>query len=409
MNINIKNIWRRAKLKKRAVFFNIVFWPTLFVFYHFQSDQQTLESTQPVNTATKIKAHQSSLIDLPNITAVENPLTKSTEMPARVFTPWQYDFPCYADTNNKNKKGKNLKGLIFVKSRKCASTTLAGISLRIAYKHSTEKGKHCALTYHHMRARETKVSQREKDKAFLWTFVRDPTSQFLSQFFHFQVSRRHVKPTYSKFFKYVKNEYEDKYRYPQLSVINHKLTGMGKLKKKPAKIVQNILNEYDFIGLVERLDESLVILRLLLGLGAGDILYLSSKTHGNYDDGLFRNRCVLIQPTNTTPETDKYLASYEWKNKNNAVTMMHEAVNRSIDLTIQSIGQSKFEKALSEHRYLQSLVQKICSPTAIYPCSADGVFQPKLSETNCYESDFGCGYPCIDELYDNITKKGITY
>ena len=119
---------------------------------------------------------------------------------------------------------------------------------------------------------------------------------------------------------------------------------------------------------------------------------------------MFRHHCVYIQPSVTTPEIDEYLSSEDWKNKTYIVNLLHEAANQSLDLTIKAIGQSKFDKALSEHRYLQSLVQKTCASTAIYPCSDDGVFQEELSSKNCYESDFGCGYPCIDQLYDNITR-----
>ena len=88
-----------------------------------------------------------------------------------------------------------------------------------------------------------------------------------------------MKPTLNKIIKYSENEYSDKYRYPQISIINHKLSSLDEIKSSLIKIVHDILNEYDFIRLVEQLDESLVILRLLLRLNTGDVLYLSSKTH----------------------------------------------------------------------------------------------------------------------------------
>ena len=140
-----------------------------------------------------------------------------------------------------------------------------------------------------------------------------------------------------------------------------------------------------------------------------DFILKITDSKSSYDDGLFHHHCVFIKPQITAPETDEYLSSDEWGERNKILFMMHEAVNKSIDLTIQKIGQDKFDKALSEHRYLQSLVQRRCAPTAIYPCSDEGVFQEKLSNANCYESDFGCGYPCIDELYNNITKRNMTY
>lgn len=332
------------------------------------------------------------------------------DVPTKVFKKWEYDFPCYVEHSKTSDKakGKDLRGLVFIKSAKCASTTLSGISLRIAHRHTTEKGSVCATTSHHMAAHKKKVVERLKEKTFLWTFVRKPTSQFLSHFFHAMVSRREVDPTFENLMNYANSQFT-KSNYPQINVINYKKNSIDEINNNPREIVQEILNEYDFVGLVERLDESLVALRLLLGLDAGDILYLSSKTHGNYDDGLYKHKCVYIQPKVTTPEIDEYLSSEDWENKNYIINLMHEAVNQSLDLTIKAIGQSKFDKALSEHRSLQSLVQKTCASTAIYPCSDVGVFQEELSSKNCYESDFGCGYPCIDELYDNITKKNIQY
>ena len=94
------------------------------------------------------------------------------------------------------------------------------------------------------------------------------------------------------------------------------------------KIVQNMLREYDFIGLVERLDESLVLLRLLLGLNAGDILYISAKQSGGYDAGGYKGTCYKIAPSFTTPEMKDYLNGDEWYKRNEIMLWMHKAVNR---------------------------------------------------------------------------------
>ena len=115
------------------------------------------------------------------------------------------------------------------------------------------------------------------------------------------VSRREVDPTYENFMEFVRTQFTRK-KYPQICTVNYKTIKVDKINSKPEQIVQAILNEYNFVGLVERLDESLVVLRLLLGLDAGefqlkdmqvknvclnryilttgDILYLSSKRHG---------------------------------------------------------------------------------------------------------------------------------
>jgi len=238
--------------------------------------------------------------------------------------------------------------------------------------------------------------------------VRDPTSQFLSQFFHFEVSRKGVKPSYNSFVKFANYEFSKYDRFPQLSVISPYQLNISEIQNNGTKVVESILNVYDFIGVTERLDESLVALRLLLGLDAGDILYLSSKVNGGYDGGGKGKKCFFIQPSITSPAVKEYLSSEDWKEKTKVISMSHKTVNEILDRTIQTvIGQSKFDEALSEHKYLQSLVHNVCAPTAKFPCSKDGVLQEDLSRKNCYDGDMGCGYPCIDDLYENITVRNI--
>ena len=52
---------------------------------------------------------------------------------------------------------------------------------------------------------------------------------------------------------------------------------------------------------------------------------------------MYNNTCTYIQPSVTRPEIDKYLSGNNWKKKNYITNVMHEAVNKSIDLIIQAI------------------------------------------------------------------------
>ena len=100
----------------------------------------------------------------------------------------------------------------------------------------------------------------------------------------------------------------------------------------------------------------------------------------------------------------QYISSKEWKDKITLPKKLHEVVNKSLDLTIVNIGKEKFNKALKEHKYLMSLVDKHCAPKAIFPCSKDGVHQYNISKKNCYAYDSGCGFRCIDQLYKQVSK-----
>jgi hypothetical protein len=51
---------------------------------------------------------------------------------------------------------------------------------------------------------------------------------------------------------------------------------------QPEVRVQDVIMDFDFIGVTERMDESLVALQLLLGLRMGDMLSSSSKVAGTF-------------------------------------------------------------------------------------------------------------------------------
>eukprot|EP00588_Corethron_pennatum_P006480 CAMPEP_0194289302 /NCGR_PEP_ID=MMETSP0169-20130528/38792_1 /TAXON_ID=218684 /ORGANISM="Corethron pennatum, Strain L29A3" /LENGTH=237 /DNA_ID=CAMNT_0039036541 /DNA_START=616 /DNA_END=1329 /DNA_ORIENTATION=- len=171
------------------------------------------------------------------------------------------------------------------------------------------------------------------------------------------------------------------------------------------EIVAEILDDYNFIGTAERLDESLVLLRLLLDLDAGDIIYLSSKTNGGYDDGRSNEGCVLIPKPNISEPTKQLFSSEAYIKFQYGDHILYEAVNRSIDETIESVGFERFRKALDEHKHLMALANEECLPSAVFPCSENGVRQTKMAAVNCYWDDSGCGYPCLDKISKKWEKE----
>jgi len=206
-------------------------------------------------------------------------------------------------------------------------------------------------------------------------------------------------PTLSDFKKYVDHSYRKQLDFIQIKNYNENMNR--------TVMFQEILNNYDFLGIVERFDESLVALRLLLGLDAGDILYVSAKKSGGYHHQY--GRCFKIPKSKTnywnTAKKEKYFTSYNWTNKITPLNEFYDAVNKSLDLTIQRIGRDKFGKALKEHLDLISLADKVCSSKAIFPCTDDGIDQLNTSMNDCFYKDHGCGYKCLDELYDNYASK----
>jgi hypothetical protein len=146
----------------------------------------------------------------------------------------------------------------------------------------------------------------------------------------------------------------------------------------------------------ERFDESLVVLQLLLDVPLGDMLYLNAKSNGGYDGGRSKLGCTYIVPSNDLPSSiQEYVQSDEWKDMMKWDNLLYEAVNQSLDATIEWLGRSEFEKQLQRFQHAQTITSERCRDTAIFPCSDTGDSR-KSWETNCLFVDAGCGYPCID-------------
>ena len=164
--------------------------------------------------------------------------------------------------------------------------------------------------------------------------------------------------------------------------------------------VQRIMQEYDFLVLVERIDESLVAMQLLLGLPLSDTLFTSAKVGGGYAHTPKRgdHHCTPIQKAFQSPAVKDYLSSDVWYAHNYGDYALHAAANRSLDLTIERLGKERFAVALQKFRDAEALVMERCDSETFFPCSVDGVEQLELSKSSCYRVDEGCGYPCIDNL-----------
>ena len=154
------------------------------------------------------------------------------------------------------------------------------------------------------------------------------------------------------------------------------------------------MKHYDFVGLAERFDESVVVLSMLLGVPLRDVLYLNSKRSGGYD-GL----CYKIQRANVTEVTERYLNSPEWKDYIAPELALYEAADASLDLTIDALGRERVQEQLNLFQKVLAAVEETCGPVTQYPCTKDGVPVPE-NETDCLVGDMGCGLDCIDLVAD---------
>jgi hypothetical protein len=168
--------------------------------------------------------------------------------------------------------------------------------------------------------------------------------------------------------------------------------------KNPKQVelhVRRVIEQYDFMVVVERMDESLVVLQMLLGVNAGDMLTLDSKVQGSYYYTTSRG-CIPLVKAHVSPRVKEYLLSDVWQAQNYGDYLLHAAASASLDKTIETLGRDRVEQGLTEFRRLKKMANDMCASKAFFACSAEGVAQKE--KMNCYSGDHGCGYPCIDEM-----------
>jgi hypothetical protein len=174
-----------------------------------------------------------------------------------------------------------------------------------------------------------------------------------------------------------------------------------------SEVVQTIIDEFDFIGITERMDESLVVLKMLLDLELGDILYMSAKTQGSFTSagGPSGPRCIYIVPSFLTPGMKKFFESDYWKRYIAADVALYKAAQASLDKTIEKLGRQEFEDNLSEFRIAKEKAQIRCEDRTIYRCNPAGEYIGMNS--TCLMWDVGCGYECLDEFGLELRKRTI--
>lgn len=234
---------------------------------------------------------------------------------------------------------------------------------------------------------------------FVWTVLRIPSTRALSHYFFENISRKGTVVTPDGTIQYL-----DRSKNFQLDYIA-KMSGSGKVRHSlkstslttaldVVEIIQrDILDTYGFIALTERMDESLVLLKMILGVPLQDVIVLSSKVRGGLDDGRFENKCVRIVEWYTTPKVDTYIQSdYPLGNYD---FFLYAVVNRSLDMTIDMIGRDRFQRELEQYRRAKTMAEDQCLDSTIFPCIVEGDPPIPDSRTSCLVADIGCGYECI--------------
>jgi hypothetical protein len=290
-------------------------------------------------------------------------------------------------------------GLIYVKIPKTGSSTCAGINIRIASKVGErvrgldieDRPNRCGHTHGH--GREVLLNRRFPN--ILWTILRDPVKRAISEFYHFEVSRRGVEPADTKLIDHLKSKKSFQFNY----IVDTRVPmALNVTTKNPFQDIREyVMDAYDFIGLLERKEESLALMKILWGLETEDLIVLSAKQSGGYDGGGFDNTCVKIQkPENLTDNVQSFL-TFGFP-RGNLDYALYAIVNRSLDKTIDYLGRDRVQEEVQRIHAMQAIAEQKCEDEAIFPCSSDGTRQVERSQRSCYWKDLGCGHKCVDRV-----------
>jgi len=251
--------------------------------------------------------------------------------------PWDRSrkiFPCVPESS------PHTQGVYYVKVSNAASTDLVAITTRIARREAKRQGKsECKVhdTTRYIPAYVLNIRDRDKTKSFLWSMVRDPSSRAMSSYRMRLYSGGVEENTYSNFISLL----EDDSKNPP----NSQLRFLSSISS-PAKIpedqyrsyTRSVIDEYDYIGVYERLHESLVVLAMLIGGNPNDVLFTFNEKACPKKE---------TQPKWLTTAMACYLRTKQWKNREMGDFILYDAASRSLDRTIEMLGRDRVKQALN--------------------------------------------------------------
>jgi hypothetical protein len=288
------------------------------------------------------------------------------------------------NTNNNNHNNHNFSsGLLLVKVPKSASSTAAGIVLRIQEHHD------CRVEWKHRTA--VNYADRNCSASFLVAPIRQPHSRALSNMsFHdisFHGKLRSTKPPSDKRkrkglfnkaqFNFILGYTTTDKNYTSSTLTTNDVNytqsvnaiATGIWRQQVAAVIQS----YDFLMVVERLDESLVTFAMLTGLPMTDMVTMSSKMTGMwYYTG--RHCMSLVSPVQSRG-IQQFFQSPKWKIHHWADNLLHRAAAASLDQTVASLCADSVQQQVTGLRALRQTVEAACANETMYPCSATGTPQ----------------------------------
>lgn len=316
----------------------------------------------------------------------------------KTFESWQSGdtLPCIEQQLGGTPKSKYLEGFVYTQIHDVSSDPGASVTLRIAANIAKQLGYNnsCLFDIDNQRPLST---EKSSSQSFTWSLVGNPTNSFLDHFYT-AAARQNIPTTFKSFTHFF-------HAHTTMLEGGYYLKELLKPQNKSLEALasQDVLSLYNFLGVAERLDESLVVLQMLLGLNTSDILYLTLPSW----QGTYR----YDEPTGTCyPNEKKVGPTYRMRKHIQDSHLLdidealYQAVNRSLDMTIEKLGYDVFQENLEFFQQEKATIDKACRwPRLKLACTNAGELR-EANETDCIIGGLGCGFHCIDSALKPLEK-----
>ena len=305
-----------------------------------------------------------------------------------------------------------IQGLLLAKTYKTGSSTAAAVTLQIAHRVAKRRGMSTSCMAHtsHDLSVFNAIVYRDYASSVLWTTVRDPSKRALSAFAFYRAGKNKEDASNENLIEFLegaKNNQIAQLRINRvMSAPGGQPTDVNAIPQSTSDVVTILKEEisgiYDFIAVTERMEESLVVLKMLWNLRHSDIIVSSIKQAGDWSyDWDHPETCFYVPEIGVSPVVQKYLDT-DFRHDNYDYHL-HEFANRSLDATIDALGRERVEQEVIEHVRLKKQALRHCRHEIRRPCSSRGEWQPEFVQ-NCFQDDIGCGYRCINNFLDQYEQ-----
>ena len=281
-------------------------------------------------------------------------------------------------------QSKENEGIYYIKIPKTASSTLAHITERIARRESKrlrlfgKDGFNRCRTYLpmvHQKAIDLDIKNRNKLQSFTFSMIRKPSDRLISHF-AMNVLQGNWDTSETSFFNAIDDKKWNPPDFQLKYLVVDELKSTDPNEEDYASAIQTLLDEYNFIGVFERFHESLVVLSMIADIPITDVLYY-----------LAPSRCgVLDRPSWVTHNIEDYLEN-EFIDEDKGDVLLYEAVDKSLDLTIEKLGMENVKQQLDIFNKLISIGTKHAETKFLNGCGIPGLKPHKARDSPYSDMD----------------------